>query len=75
MDAVLKMASELKTKNAILIAELAEYKYVRSQLRTTEFEQENSNFRSKLRKYEDVIYLNNLWSYFSMNRNKNEKRF
>ena len=33
-----------------------------------ELEQENGDLRSKLRKYEDVISRNNLWSYFSRHR-------
>lgn len=62
------MISELKAKVATLTAELAEYKSVRGQLHAAELEQENSELRSKLHIYEDVISRNNLWSYFSRHR-------
>lgn len=71
LDAALKMISELKAKVAALTAELAEYKSIRGQLHAAELEQENSELRSKLHIYEDVISRNNLWSYFSRHR-KNE---
>ena len=71
LDAAMKMISELKAKVAALTAELAEYKSVRGQLHAAELEQENSELRSKLHIYEDVISRNNLWSYFSRHR-KNE---
>ena len=61
---VMRCFSELKAKVAALTAELAEYKSVRGQLRTADLEKENSELRSKIRKYEDVISRNNLWSYF-----------
>ena len=64
------MVNELKTKVAALTAELAEHKSVRGQLRTVDLERENSELRGKLRKYEDVISRNNLWSYFSRRREK-----
>ena len=67
----MKMISELKAKVTALTAELAEYKSVRGQLHAAELEQENSELRSKLHIYEDVISRNNLWSYFSRHR-KNE---
>ena len=68
LDAALKMISELKAKVAALTAELAEYKSVRGQLHAADLEQENSELRSKLHTYEDVISRNNLWSYFSRHR-------
>ena len=61
LNAAIKMINALK-------AELAEYKSVRGQLRTVDLEKENSELRGKLRKYEDVISRNNLWSYFSRHR-------
>lgn len=67
----MKMISELKAKVAALTAELAEYKSVRGQLRTSDLEKENSELRGKLRSYETVIFQNNLWSYFLPHR-KNE---
>ena len=66
----MKMISELKAKVAALTEELAEYKSVRGQLRTVDLEKENGELRGKLRKYEDVISRNNLWSYFSRRREK-----
>lgn len=74
LDAALKMISELKAKVAALTAELAEYKSVRGQLRIADLEQENGNLRSKLRSYENVISRNNLWSYFSRDISKNERK-
>ena len=74
LDAAMKMISKLKAKVAALTAELAEYKSVRGQLRTAELEKENSELRSKIRKYEDVISRNNLWSCFSRNIDKTVKR-
>lgn len=70
LDATLKMMSELKAKVAALTTELAEYKSIRGQLHTADLERENSELRGKLRKYEDVISRNNLWSYFSRRREK-----
>lgn len=64
------MISELKAKVAALTAELAEYKSVRGQLRTSDLEKENSEFRGKLRKYEEVISRNKLWPYFSQYKEK-----
>lgn len=70
LDAAMKMISELKAKVTALTAELAEYKSIRGQLHTADLERENSELRGKLRKYEDVISRNNLWSYFSRRREK-----
>ena len=70
LDATMKMISELKAKVTALTAELAEYKSIRGQLHTADLERENSELRGKLRKYEDVISRNNLWSYFSRRREK-----
>lgn len=64
LDEATKMISELKAKVAALTAELAEYKSVRGQLHIAKLEQKNGNLRSKLRSYENVIFRNNLWSYF-----------
>lgn len=71
LEAALKMVNELKAKVTALTTELAEYKSVRGQLRTSDLEKENSELRGKLRKYEEVISRNKLWSYFSRHR-KNE---
>ena len=60
--------ADLKAQLASVTKELSEYKSVHGQLRTAELEQENGDLRSKLRKYEDVISRNNLWSYFSRHR-------
>lgn len=70
-DGAIKMISELKAKVAALTAELAKYKPVRGQLRTSDLEKENGELRVKLQGYENVISRNNLWSYFSRHR-KNE---
>ena len=70
LEAALKMVNELKAKVTALTTELAEYKSVRGQLRTADLEKENSELRSKIRKYEDVISRNNLWSYFSRHKEK-----
>ena len=70
LDAAMKMISELKAKVAALTAELVEYKSVRGQLRIADLEKENSELRSKLRGYENIISRNNLWSYFSRHKEK-----
>ena len=70
LGAAMKIISELKAKVASLTAELAEYKSIHGQLHTADLERENSELRGKLRKYEDVISRNNLWSYFSRRREK-----
>ena len=50
---------------AAVTAKLAEYKFIRGKLRTTELEGQNIALRSKLHSYEDTISRNRLWSYFS----------
>lgn len=65
LDVAMKMISELKSKVAALTLELAKYRSVRGQLRTTELAKQNGDLRSKLRSYEAIISRNNLWSYFS----------
>lgn len=70
LDAAMKMISELKAKVAALTAELAEYKSVHGQLRTANLKKENSALRSKLHSYEDIIFRNRLWSYFSNQKEK-----
>ncbi len=72
LDAATKMIEELKEKVASLTAELAKYKSTRGRLHTKELEHENVDLRNKLRRYEDVISRNNLWSYFAQNRRRNE---
>lgn len=70
-----KTIADLKAKIESLVAELtavkeelAQYKSVRGQLRTADLEQENDRFRKRLRTYEDVIFRNNLWGYFSKHK-------
>lgn len=72
-----KTIADLKAKIESLVteltavkAELAQYKSVRGQLRTADLEQENDRLRKRLRTYEDVISRNNLWSYFTRNKDK-----
>ena len=81
LDAAHKLIIELKSTIANLTKqlsaannELAEYKSVRSKLRTADLEQENDRLRSRLRTYEEVISRNNLWDFFRPNRNKNRSR-
>ena len=76
-----KTIAELKAKIESLVAELAtvkeelaQYKSVRGQLRTADLEQENDRLRKRIRTYEDVISRNNLWGYFSKNRDKGSIR-
>ena len=76
-----KTISDLKAKIDSLIAELdsvkrelAQYRSTRGQLRTTELEQDNNYLRRKIRTYEDVISRNNLWTYFSKSKAKNQAR-
>ena len=72
-----KTIADLKAKVESLVtelsavkAELAQYKSVRGKLNAAIVEQENERLRSRLRTYEDVIFRNNLWSYFSRHRGK-----
>ena len=72
-----KTIADLKAKIESLVAELtavkeelAQYKSVRGQLRTADLEQENDRLRKRIRTYEDVISCNNLWSYFSKQKEK-----
>ena len=76
-----KTIADLKAKIESLVtelsavkAELAQYKSIRGKLRTADLEQENDRLRSRLRTYEDVISRNNLWSYFSRQREKTPAR-
>lgn len=76
-----KTISDLKAKVDSLVAELdsvkgelAQYRSTRGQLRTTELEQDNDYLRRKIRTYEEVISRNNLWSYFSKSKAKNQAR-
>ena len=73
--------SDLKAKVESLVAELdsvkgelAQYRSTRGQLRTTELEQDNDYLRRKIRTYEEVISRNNLWTYFSKSKAKNQAR-
>ena len=72
-----KTISDLKAKVDSLVAELdsvkgelAQYRSTRGQLRTTELEQDNDYLRRKIRTYEEVIFRNNLWTYFSKYKEK-----
>lgn len=76
-----KTISDLKAKVESLVAELdsvkgelAQYRSTRGQLRTTELEQDNDRLRRKIRTYEEVISRNNLWTYFSKSKAKNQAR-
>ena len=76
-----KTISDLKAKVDSLVAELdsvkgelAQYRSTRGQLRTTELEQDNNYLRRKIRTYEEVISRNNLWTYFSKSKAKNQAR-
>lgn len=76
-----KTISDLKAKVGSLVAELdsvkgelAQYRSTRGQLRTTELEQDNDRLRRKIRTYEEVISRNNLWTYFSKSKSKNQAR-
>lgn len=76
-----KTISDLKVKVDSLVAELdsvrgelAQYRSTRGQLRTTELEQDNDYLRRKIRTYEEVISRNNLWTYFSKSKAKNQAR-
>ena len=76
-----KTISDLKAKVDSLVAELdsvkgelAQYRSTRGQLRTTELEQDNDYLRRNIRTYEEVISRNNLWTYFSKSKAKNQAR-
>lgn len=76
-----KTISDLMAKVDSLVAELdsvkeelAQYRSTRRQLRTTELEQDNDYLRRKIRTYEEVISRNNLWTYFSKSKAKNQAR-
>ena len=77
----MKSISDLMAKVVSLVAELdsvkgelAQYRSTRGQLRTTELEQDNDYLRRKIRTYEEVISRNNLWTYFSKSKAKNQAR-
>ena len=81
LDAANKIIAELKNTIADLTRklsaatkELAEYKSVRSQLRTADLEQENERLRNRVHTYEEVISRNNLWDFFRPHHNKNRNR-
>ena len=81
LDAANKIIAELKNtiadltrKLAAATKELSEYKSVRGKLRTADLEQENDRLRKRIRTYEDVIFRNNLWSYFSKRIRENIKK-
>ena len=76
-----KTIADLKAKIESLVTELsavkdelAQYKSVRGQLRTADLEKENDRLRKMIRTYEDVIFRNNLWSYFSKHKEKVTKK-
>lgn len=74
LDAANKLIIELKTKVASLTRELAEYKSIRARLHSANLEKENEVLRSKLRGYETIIERNNLWGYFTGNRERSVQR-
>lgn len=76
-----KTIADLKAKIELLVAELAsvkkdlaQYKSVHGQLRTAGLEQENDRLCKRIQTYEDVISRNNLWGYFSKNKEKTTTR-
>ena len=65
-----KLIAKLQAEIAGLKQELSEYKSVRSKLRTSDLERENTELRGKVQRYEDVIQRNNLWHFFRPRREK-----
>ena len=70
LDAANRLIARLKEEIAGLKQELSEYKSVRSKLRTSDLERENTELRGKVQHYEDVIQRNNLWHFFRPRREK-----
>ena len=70
LDAANRLIAKLKAEIAGLKQELSEYKSVRSKLRTSDLERENTELRGKVQRYEDVIQHNNLWHFFRPRREK-----
>ena len=70
LDAANRLIAKLKAEIADLKQELSEYKSVRSKLRTSDLERENTELRGKVQRYEDVIQRNNLWHFFRPRREK-----
>ena len=70
LDAANKLIAKLKAEIDGLKQELSAYKSVRSKLRTSDLEIENTELRGKVRSYEDVIQRNNLWRFFRPHREK-----
>lgn len=60
--------SDLTEKLAAALNELAALKSIRGGLRVAELEQENSRFKEKVRRYEETIERNELWSFFTQHR-------
>ena len=70
LDAANRLIAKLKAEIAGLKQELSEYKSVRSKLRTSDLERENTELRGKVQRYEGVIQRNNLWHFFRPRREK-----
>lgn len=70
LDAANRLIAKLKADIAGLKQELSTYKSVRSKLRTSDLERENTELRGKVQRYEDVIQRNNLWHFFRPHREK-----
>ena len=70
LDAANRLIARLKAEIAGLKQELSTYKSVRSKLRTSDLERENSELRGKVQRYENVIQRNNLWHFFRPHREK-----
>jgi len=70
LDAANRLIAKLKAEIAGLKQELSEYKSVRSKLRTSDLERENTELRGKVQRYEDVIQHNHLWNFFRPHREK-----
>lgn len=68
LDAANRLIAKLKAEISGLKQELAEYKSVRSKLRTSDLERENAELRGKVQRYEGVIQRNNLWHFFRPQR-------
>ena len=66
--------ADLKVKLTAATKELSGHKSVRGKIRMLELERENDSLRDKLNSYEDVIDKNNLWAYFSRDREKARTR-
>ena len=74
LDAANKLIDELKAKIESLAAELLHYRSIRNKLNPSELERENTELKSKIRRYEAVIDRQNLWHLFGRERVKTHSR-